>query len=172
MGFDPVSYLMGKTSGGGGRNMEQQLAYVETGTTASRNYSAGEYICWNGLTYTADTNIALGAALSASGSNKNLTECVGGGLNSVRVSYVEYVTQSDLTLEAMSNGFYDVTDTIPAGYTAIFATITNPSVAAHAYVILWVNDWMGEKRLNVFHFRNVQQTIPADTIIRMYIVKN
>lgn len=58
-----------------------QLAYVETGTTASRNYTAGQFICWNGLTYTADTNIALGTTLSASGGNKNLTECMGGGFN-------------------------------------------------------------------------------------------
>lgn len=58
-----------------------QIGYPESGATASRNYSAGEYICWNGLTYTADTNIALGTTLSASGGNKNLTECVGGGFN-------------------------------------------------------------------------------------------
>lgn len=60
-----------------------QIGYPESGTTASRNYSAGEYICWNGLTYTADTNIATGTTLSASGGNKNLTECVGGGLNNL-----------------------------------------------------------------------------------------
>ena len=53
---------------------EQQLAYVEMGTTASRNYIAGQYICWNGLLYTADTNIVSGATLSDSGGNKNLTE--------------------------------------------------------------------------------------------------
>ena len=60
---------------------EQQLAYVETGTTASRNYTAGQYISLNGLLYTADTAIASGATFYTSGGNKNLTECVGGGLN-------------------------------------------------------------------------------------------
>lgn len=60
-----------------------QLAYVETGTTASRNYSAGQYISLNGLLYTADTAIANGATFYTSGGNKNLTECVGGGLNSL-----------------------------------------------------------------------------------------
>lgn len=61
---------------------EQQLAYVETGTTASRNYAAGEYICWNGLTYTANQAISSGTTLSAA-TNGNLTECVGGGFNSL-----------------------------------------------------------------------------------------
>lgn len=78
-----------------------QLAYVETGTTASRNYSAGEYICWNGLTYTADTNIALGATLSASGGNKNLTECVGGGFNDVTTFTV--TPSSGVTISGQSN---------------------------------------------------------------------
>lgn len=61
----------------------QEIAYVENGTTATRNYTAGQYISWNGLTYTADTAIAIGATFYTSGGNKNLTECVGGGLNEV-----------------------------------------------------------------------------------------
>lgn len=69
---------------------EQQLAYVETGTTASRNYTAGEYICWNGLLYTADTAIASGATSYTSGGNKNLTECVGGGFNSLFTKTPKY----------------------------------------------------------------------------------
>lgn len=61
--------------------VETQLAYVETGTTASQNYTAGQYISWNGVLYTADTAIASGATFYTSGGNKNLTECVGGGFN-------------------------------------------------------------------------------------------
>lgn len=57
-----------------------QIGYPESGTTASRNYSAGEYICWNGLTYTANQAISSGTSLSA-GTGGNLTECVGGGFN-------------------------------------------------------------------------------------------
>lgn len=67
-----------------------QLAYVETGTTASRNYSAGEYISLNGLLYTADTAIASGATFYTSGGNKNLTECVGGGFNSLFTKTPKY----------------------------------------------------------------------------------
>lgn len=60
---------------------QSQLAYVETGTTASQNYTAGQYISLNGLLYTADTAIANGATFYTSGGNKNLTEVSGGGFN-------------------------------------------------------------------------------------------
>ena len=43
---------------------EQQIAYVETGTTASRAYAVGENFCWNGLLYRAKTAIASGAAFT------------------------------------------------------------------------------------------------------------
>ena len=65
----------------GGKANQAQLAYVETGTTASRNYTAGQYISLNGLLYTADTAIANGTTFYTSGGNKNLTECAGGGFN-------------------------------------------------------------------------------------------
>lgn len=43
---------------------EQELAYVETGTTASRNYAAGDYFCRNGLLHRAKTAIAIGASFT------------------------------------------------------------------------------------------------------------
>lgn len=43
---------------------EQQLAYVETGTTASKAYSVGEYFCWNGLLYRATAAISSGASFT------------------------------------------------------------------------------------------------------------
>ena len=39
---------------------EQQIAYVESGTTASRAYAVGEYFCWNGLLYRVKTAISSG----------------------------------------------------------------------------------------------------------------
>ena len=39
---------------------QSQLAYVETGTTASRAYAAGEYFCWNGLLYRVKLAIQSG----------------------------------------------------------------------------------------------------------------
>lgn len=43
---------------------EQQLAYVETGTTASRAYSVGEYFCRGGLLYRAKTAISSGSTFT------------------------------------------------------------------------------------------------------------
>lgn len=43
---------------------EQQIAYVESGTTASRAYSVGEYFCWNGLLYRVTAAISSGAAFT------------------------------------------------------------------------------------------------------------
>jgi hypothetical protein len=40
------------------------LAYVESGSTASKAYVVGEYFCWNGLLYRAKTAIASGASFT------------------------------------------------------------------------------------------------------------
>lgn len=59
---------------------EQQLAYVETGATASRNYAVGEYFCWNGLLYRAKTAISNGAAFTV---GTNCEAMTSGGLNAI-----------------------------------------------------------------------------------------
>ena len=43
---------------------EQQIAFVETGTTASRAYAVGEYFCWQGLLYRVTAAISSGAAFT------------------------------------------------------------------------------------------------------------
>ena len=43
---------------------QAQLAYVETGTTASRAYSVGEYFCWNGLLYRVTSAISSGGTIT------------------------------------------------------------------------------------------------------------
>lgn len=83
-----------------GKANQSQLAYVESGTTASRNYTAGQYIFLNGLLYTADTAIASGATFYTSGGNKNLTECVGGGFNSL-----SNVTNANVTFSNNITGY-------------------------------------------------------------------
>lgn len=85
-----------------------QIGYPESGTTASRNYSAGDYICWNGLTYTADTAIASGATFYTSDGNKNLTECAGGGFNSLKA---KLVTNHTITYNSADSAF--IADTPP-----------------------------------------------------------
>lgn len=59
------------------------LSYVENGSTASQNYAAGTYICWQSLLYTADTAINAGDAFYSTGVNKNLTAVGGGGFNNL-----------------------------------------------------------------------------------------
>ena len=91
-----------------------QLAYVETGTTASQNYTAGQYITLNGLLYTADTAIASGSTFYTSGGNKNLTECVGGGFNSLAAlrewKFVRYISadNTNITSDISGQGYNEV----------------------------------------------------------------
>lgn len=59
---------------------EQQLAYVETGTTASRAYAVGEYFCWNGLLYRVKTAISSGGTFTV---NTNCEQVTGGGINAI-----------------------------------------------------------------------------------------
>ena len=67
---------------------EQQLAYVETGTTASRTYAVGEYFCWNGLLYRVNTAISSGGTFTP---GTNCSTATGGGLNQLRVISSERV---------------------------------------------------------------------------------
>lgn len=60
---------------------EQQLAYVETGTTASRAYAVGEYFCWNGLLYRAKTAISSGGTFTP---ETNCEQVTVGGFNSLK----------------------------------------------------------------------------------------
>lgn len=55
-----------------------QLAYVESGTTASRAYAVGEYFCWNGLLYRVIAPISSGGTFTPGTNCKQVTE---GGLN-------------------------------------------------------------------------------------------
>lgn len=50
-----------------------QIAYVETGTTATRSYTVGEIFCWNGLLYRAIASIAVGASFTV-GTNCEVTQ--------------------------------------------------------------------------------------------------
>ena len=59
------------------KNVNSNLAIVANGNTAPSAISAGQYVIWGGLLYTAKSAIASGATLSTS----NLTAVSGGGLN-------------------------------------------------------------------------------------------
>lgn len=62
---------------------QAQLAYVETGTTASRAYVVGEYFCWNGLLYRVTTAISSGGTFTP-GTNCELR--TNGGFNDMAFS--------------------------------------------------------------------------------------
>lgn len=87
---------------------QAQLAYVENGTTASQNYTAGQYICWNGLLHTANQAISSGATLSA-GTGGNLTECVGGGFNNLFVTKTFTITVASIRQYYFVDGTSDIT---------------------------------------------------------------
>lgn len=84
---------------------QSQLATVETIATASRDYTAGQYISLNGLLYTADTAIARGSTFYTSGGSKNLTECVGGGFNSNSIHRAAIPSYNAQTLFTLERGF-------------------------------------------------------------------
>lgn len=53
---------------------EQQVAPIETGINAVRNYAVGDLFCWKGLLYKAITSITSGTAITPDG-NCQLTTC-------------------------------------------------------------------------------------------------
>ena len=74
------------------------LAYVETGTTASRKYSAGEYFYTGGTLYRAVQAIASGVSFN-SGTGGNCEVVSGGGLNSVGQSEAIYSTATNVSTD-------------------------------------------------------------------------
>lgn len=73
-GYEQYIYERHKLNGGGWSSWarkaysslatEQQLAYVESGTTASRAYAVGENFCWNGLLYRVTAAISSGGTFT------------------------------------------------------------------------------------------------------------
>lgn len=89
-----------------------QLAYVETGATASQNYTAGQYISWNGILYTANQAISSGTTLNA-GTGGNLTECVGGGFNNqLKVKEFTFTTSTLGTSFSQTSRSIDTTQNL------------------------------------------------------------
>jgi hypothetical protein len=69
-------------------NTQNALAIVENGNTCTHTggISKGQYVCWKGSLYTADSNISVGATFASSGGSKNLTAVADGGLNDLNES--------------------------------------------------------------------------------------
>lgn len=105
---------------------EQQLAYVETGTTASRAYAVGEYFCWNGLLYRATTAISSGASFTV---GTNCESVTGGGFNHL-FSRVNHITPS----------FYVSSRKSSNGSTTTTFTTNSTIAGTYGYVLI-----LGEK---------------------------
>lgn len=112
---------------------EQELAYVENGTTASRAYAVGEYFCWHGSLYKAKTAIGSGDAFTV---NTNCEQVPAGGLNDVvPVSGEKYCKLPDGTLIQWGNAtIASGTDSVSVTYPVPFVGIgTTRSVTANLY---------------------------------------
>lgn len=96
---------------------EQQLAYVETGTTASRAYSVGEYFCWNGLLYRVTTAISSGGTITP---GANCEQVTGGGFNDILSAPIFTGNCNDL----------------PAGFTYAYSSATNIPAAGGSYFVI------------------------------------
>lgn len=77
---------------------EQQLAYVETGTTASRAYAIGEYFCWNGLLYRVTSAISSGGTFTP-GTNCTQTTA----MSAIRLATASWTTGSGGTVSTGLN---------------------------------------------------------------------
>ena len=94
---------------------QAQLAYVETGTTASRNYAIGEYLCWNGLLYRAKTAISSGAAFTV---GTNIADTVNGATN-------EMILQVQTIPQTVLDAGLNVVD-IPSAVTGYYPVAVSP----------------------------------------------
>lgn len=75
---------------------QAQLAYVETGTTASRAYSVGEYFCWNGLLYRVTSPISNGGTITP---GTNCEAAAGGLANSYGMDISNAITINNSRLK-------------------------------------------------------------------------
>lgn len=85
---------------------EQIMSYLETGNTASRNYSAGEYVNWKGVLYTVNTGGISSGASFVAGSGGNLSAVGdGGGLNSLK-NTMPLIKSTEVTVAITSVGYF------------------------------------------------------------------
>ena len=121
-----------------------QLAYVETGTTASRAYAVGEYFYLNGLLYKAKTAIGNGDTFTE---NTNCEKVPAGGLNELKAAIDKLVPISfpiSLT-SADTSKTIDVSSYIPSGKT--LRGVVAPTLGAYPLPYIsggTVQTWVAE----------------------------
>lgn len=116
---------------------QTQLAYVETGTTASRAYSVGEYFCWNGLLYRAKTAISQGATFTV---NTNCEQKTEGGFNALKA---QTLVRRQVLATSITTGLneWEVAADAVSGYEAIgivgvqFAALPRSAVTLSQFLL-------------------------------------
>lgn len=135
---------------------QTQLATVETGTTASRNYAEGEYFCWNGLLYRAKTAISSGASFTPG------TNCEQTMLSNMAEYWIDVTSQfstvSGATLKVLVNPtirkvkLFFLVDDLPNGSSVVtIPTQYAPDTSKLVYV-----SSTDSYRLGIFHGRFTQ----------------
>lgn len=116
---------------------QTQLAYVETGTTASRAYAVGEYFCLNGLLYRAKTAISSGGTFTP---GTNCEQVTGGGFNALKAQTLVR-RQSIATSITSGLNEWDVAADAVSGYKPIgvvgvqFAALPRSAVTLSQFVL-------------------------------------
>jgi hypothetical protein len=112
--------------------LDQNMAYVESGNTASRTYAAADFISWKGTLYKANQAIPATTAFSTgSGGNLDLVAGNGGGLNNLIDSASNYCKMPDGTLIQWGNATFDSAD---GPFYAIAFPMTFSSSSKHVYL--------------------------------------
>ena len=96
--------------------LDQNIAYVESGNTASRTYVTGDYISWKGTLYKASTSIPATTAFAVGTNLANIVDSnsvLCGGLNDLKTSLSTYTytrakvsVGSDYTSNVTTNELY------------------------------------------------------------------
>ena len=115
---------------------ESDMGIVETTNTATHAISSGQYVIWKGQLYTADSAIAVGATLAASGGSKNLTAVANGGLNALN-NNITTLSSSMPQFEVVNTGIiYKATS---ATYEYVGLSIQIPALTG--YMLEFQSQW-------------------------------
>jgi len=90
--------------------IKSDIAIVEDTNNATHNITAGQYVVWNGLLYTASSNISIGDGLSAS----NLSTVPAGGLNDL---HNQVTTLNNNINNLKKFDYLDISDSTPVNIT-------------------------------------------------------
>ena len=135
---------------------EQQIAYVESGTTASRAYVVGEYFCWNGLLHRVTSTISSGGTITPG------TNCEQTMLSNMAKYWLDVTSQfstaSGATLKVLVNPairtikMFFLENGLPNGSTAVtIPTQYAPDTSKLVYV-----SSTDSYRIGIFHGRYTQ----------------